>query len=509
MIIVCVVFSVRPSSAQAIIGSVACSTAEQTGSASSQEVPVLSKAEVAQKEMKCKYDGYGWVAAKSVVSGLTSSIVNWVNSGYKGGPSFVTNPDIFFTNVADDVTGEFLSKNGNIAKYLCSPFSIDIRLALALGQTNKHGRKDYECTLSTVINNAKNASINGRSIEGFVNGDFSQGGWQGFISLSESQNNASGAYLQAHSDLLDQIAGKQNKFVQQLNQGLGFLSNEKCDKQGKNCHVTTPGSFIGSTLNKSSQANFDALGVADSIDEILGAVLQNFLQNTLTGGLTGASEKPSGSTKSLVQMLQNESEHPAALQSYASDIAGLYGVYISNAEKAVKDYTQAFTAYSGVANNVAAAQSCYLNLANVGTSKVQDTLAQVANFNTAIIASTTALQTKLGKATILLSQARENADAAARSADLSTLQNNSASLEAYKNTQAPVAIEQAVSDAKRELAVTTKTIKNLKKKADGYVKGCTGMGGTVDKSITATLDTATSTDAVTQTDTTTSDNTGN
>src|SRR4051812_20672750 len=37
-------------------------------------------------------DGLAWTVAKSALSTLTTDVVNWINTGFSGSPSFVTNP---------------------------------------------------------------------------------------------------------------------------------------------------------------------------------------------------------------------------------------------------------------------------------------------------------------------------------------------------------------------------------------------------------------------------------
>jgi len=158
---------------------------------------------------------------------MTASTVNWINSGFKGNPSFLTNPEGFFTNVADQATGAFIKKTG-ILSQLCSPFNIDVRLALALNQAGYNDNQPYRCTLSSIINNVQNTSVNGRSIDSFMNGDFSQGGWKGFVAVGNPQNNVGRVYLQAQSDLLQKINSQQGQYQQQLVQGHGFLSWQDC-----------------------------------------------------------------------------------------------------------------------------------------------------------------------------------------------------------------------------------------------------------------------------------------
>ena len=170
-------------------------------------------------------DGIAYSIAKLILRQLTSSVVEWINSGFKGNPAFVTNPAAFFGGLADETIGNLISKNGDLA-FLCSPFSIDVRIAIALKY--KSFRKKITCTLSDVIRNATNAA-QGATINGFTAGDFSQGGWPAFASLStEPQNNIYGAYLAADSEVSARIGNLQLMKRDELNQGKGFLSYTTC-----------------------------------------------------------------------------------------------------------------------------------------------------------------------------------------------------------------------------------------------------------------------------------------
>src|SRR4051812_41899594 len=74
-------------------------------------------------------------AAKELLHQMTVATINWINSGFNGSPAFLTNPEGFFLDAADQFTGSFLSDNGPLQN-LCSPWSVDIRLALAFGQSS-------------------------------------------------------------------------------------------------------------------------------------------------------------------------------------------------------------------------------------------------------------------------------------------------------------------------------------------------------------------------------------
>ena len=169
---------------------------------------------------KCTWDGVAWQIARIALHSLTQSVVSWVNSGFNGSPAFLTNPEAFFLDTADQMTGAFLAGTGPLQN-LCSPFSLDIRLSLALNQSQKLDQR-YTCTLSKIIKNAS-------SVSSFMSGSFSQGGWPAFLSVTtEPQNNAYGSYLSAHSNLLAAIGIKQGTIRTDLLQGHGFMSWKDC-----------------------------------------------------------------------------------------------------------------------------------------------------------------------------------------------------------------------------------------------------------------------------------------
>lgn len=211
-----------------------------------------------------QYDKIAYAIAKQILHQMTVSVVNWINSGFKGSPAFLTNPEGFFLDVGDQLTGQFISTSGPLAR-LCSPINLDLRLQLALNQSEFIDNR-YACTLSTVIGNVKRARVQtgidissrqggatigdmisgdilsnpdqlslgagGTSLDAegrFLAGNFDEGGWEGFLALTlEPQNNYYGAYMMAQNDLQTQIAQKQAAINADLNRGNGFLSWQKC-----------------------------------------------------------------------------------------------------------------------------------------------------------------------------------------------------------------------------------------------------------------------------------------
>lgn len=304
-------------------------------------------------------DPLAWAVAKSLVQQIVNSTVNWINSGFSGSPSFVTNPTQFFENVGDQATGAFLAQNGPLSS-LCSPISLNVRLAIALDRAGV-GQSPYTCTLSKIINNVQGATING-----FTAGDFSQGGWPAFATLAEPQNSFYGAYIEAESNLSANIAKQAQQINNELQQGQGFLTFKECkddssitddqanradisgdssikynDKTGsyQRCINKTPGSVISSSLNKALGASQDSLITADEIDEIIGALASQLVNKVLgTGGLLGTSQPSNGHSSYLSQI---EGEVNAANSSAAGSLGQTFSSQISTTigyENQVKGY---------------------------------------------------------------------------------------------------------------------------------------------------------------------------
>ena len=246
-----------------------------------------------------QFDKIAYAIAKQILHQMTVSVVNWINSGFKGSPAFLTNPEGFFLDVGDQLTGQFISTSGPLAR-LCSPINLDLRLQLALNQSEFVDQR-YACTLSTVIGNVKRARVQtgidissrqggatiGDMISGdilsnpdqlslgaggtslnaegrFLSGNFDEGGWEGFLALAlEPQNNYYGAYMLAQNDLQTQIAQKQAAINADLNRGNGFLSWQKCDD------VTSQFSLSASDPNGEGGAAGHSYGLStDQINQL-------------------------------------------------------------------------------------------------------------------------------------------------------------------------------------------------------------------------------------------------
>lgn len=235
-------------------------------------------------------DGIGWVLGKAIVSSMVASTIEWINSGFDGSPAFVQDLGDFLLNVADEVAGAYIETLGGNLSFLCSPFQLDIQIALALEYQVAREKKPYEgCTLTGVIDN----------IESFLDGNFSDGGWDDWfdITMNPQIYTPYGQLMEARAGMQAAITDAQGNEVEFLRFGKGFLSGEVCetidtpDGPKEKCKVSLPGQVIADKINTSLGAGQDALISADELNEVIAALLGQVAQKALTGaaGLLGLS----------------------------------------------------------------------------------------------------------------------------------------------------------------------------------------------------------------------------
>ena len=236
------------------------------------------------------YDCAAWVFANILLEQMTSDVVQYANTGFDGNPAYVDDPNKLYEDAANEVTGLFIDELG--LDFLCSPFELDIRLAIASG-ANRNYRNRATCTLSDVVEN----------MEDFIDGDFSQGGWKGWFELTQKpQNNPYGAYFEAQNELGSRIATRIEKERSFLEYGQGFRTNEECIRyeeldgppdpnadpsalQGRclEWQVATPGATIKDRLSESLGSPQRRAEMADEVSEIIGALFAQLVTEALSG----------------------------------------------------------------------------------------------------------------------------------------------------------------------------------------------------------------------------------
>lgn len=505
-------FFLLPNKAQALFGAGdvvfdPTNTAQSTITAANTTASAFSLYSMQFKEFVL--DGIAGMFAKQIIRQLTQSVVNWINTGFEGSPSFVTNPSSFFLDLADQETGRFLNKYGGPLADLCSPFSIDLRISLAFKYHPNNGQR-YSCTLGTIIGNTQDA-IEGASINGFTAGDFRQGGWPAFISLTtEPQNNIYGAWVQADTELSLRVANIQLQRRDELNQGKGFLSWRKCTKTGRenseerategtgegtyagpersfegsgegyvaeeDCEIQTPGSFIVNALESASDGPLHELQLADELNEIVNALFAQLVTQVLTKGLSGASGSGAGDSNAYINQIIQES--PEGATKISDQMLPNLATYISNTReyKTQKDASLAAIIDSRVSFD--AVKACYtrkLSTENMSNSDRNQGQHEINQVEQKIAQDITPIATRLlGEARAADARLKALLDIQASSTVATTVNELRGPSEKYsqllqsQNLVSPSAIQAA----KTELEEVRITSDNLKQEAQRRMQEC-------------------------------------
>jgi hypothetical protein len=241
-------------------------------------------------------NGIAWSLAKKILSEMTSSILNWVNSGFKGSPAFVTDMSKFLLDIADREMGEYLEKLGGPFSFVCAPFKLDVQIAVSIAYESSRENAGMEmpgaCTLSGALAN----------LDKFISGTESfidAGGWETWfaVTANPAQYTPYGTLLTAKAQGNARLINARGEEIKLLEFGDGFLSAKICeevdDESGghEECGITTPGKVINEALTFQTSAGPRSLIEADEINEIISAVFSQLTQKAITGamGLLGLS----------------------------------------------------------------------------------------------------------------------------------------------------------------------------------------------------------------------------
>lgn len=290
-------------------------------------------------------DGIAWHIAKTFVHMMSQQIIGWIRG--EGDPLFVRDWDAFLKDAADQASGRFLEELKLTG--LCDPFALRIQMYLKQPSFLSRAR----CTITDVVRNFDNF---GR--------DFSQGGWKRWFEVTQvPQNNFFGAYYISLEENLRRQASAVTASQNEALSAQGFIGVKQCDKpvaseqltapmssvdesatsmsseEGyetvspmdvqSNCKIVTPGKAVEDALSSTIGAPIDQLNIADEIDEILSAALDQMMQSLLygRGGLFSSDLGPSNRAarddlRFLKQSLQ-ERINPESVRQQLGDVITL------------------------------------------------------------------------------------------------------------------------------------------------------------------------------------------
>lgn len=222
----------------------------------------------------CILDAIAWAAINFILQQMLHAVAVWIESGFEGGPAFITDPEGFFTDMADIIAGEMIF--GDDLRVLCSPFQLQLQLNVLLRLFGPPAKERNYCRLSDVVTNVSN----------FLEGSFEDGGWPAWFTVSVTPNqNLWDAMIGAETSIGFRISSRTGTIDRELGDSRFFGIRDKIGK------YVAPGKFVQESANKAFFAGQERLQVADEIDEVVSAIIGLIINEVLgPGGLLGLGE---------------------------------------------------------------------------------------------------------------------------------------------------------------------------------------------------------------------------
>lgn len=248
------------------------------------------------------------LAAKAAVNAMTQSIVQWINSGFEGSPAFVTNLNNNLRQLGDGVTQTFVTNllnNTQINSPYLKPIAANLGEAYLLYTSKDAIVERFKYTLGQYSRNE----------EAFRRGQFQEGGFNAWFAVTrDCGNDPYCVKLGVQEELMQRIDSSTRERLSELDYGRGFLSWKSCEsttgqvagtgdgstkladaEKTENCTTKTPGSVIESSMSFVSQSTLRQLELAESFDQITGALASQLVAKIFSeGGLAGASPQSPG-----------------------------------------------------------------------------------------------------------------------------------------------------------------------------------------------------------------------
>ena len=251
-------------------------------------------------------DPLAWTAANVIIDKFGDAMVDWIRSGFDGSPMFLSDPEGFFRDTANDFSGAIIDALD--MEWLCDPLGkLRINLDFFFPGTD---RAKYRCTFNDIAGTFEsyadrddisdwisvNANVRERNIVRLYGSDYRNGGFLMWLFTAQKKNNDLGRTLQTADDVYAAVNARVGIEGFQLDIYKGFFGVKKCveweDVQSgsKKClkyETRTPGNLVQDQLENSTNKDLRRLQVADEVDEIIGALATTMMGWLLTGGNDG------------------------------------------------------------------------------------------------------------------------------------------------------------------------------------------------------------------------------
>ena len=170
-------------------------------------------------------NGIAYTLARNQLATMTKQTMNWVTSGFNGDPMYARNINNFLSSVEDEITYQVLN---NIKNTDGSYNTRDYPYGKDFERSYVKSRQSAQNFAESSKQDLTNYLTGGATIEEFA-GDFSKGGWAGWLALTQHENNNPLGYTK---NVAQEIANKQAKEIEnvkeELNRNDGFLDQKKC-----------------------------------------------------------------------------------------------------------------------------------------------------------------------------------------------------------------------------------------------------------------------------------------
>jgi len=357
-----------------------------TGISTSGSVPVssdtmeekqdeLQETEDANKLREECFNGIAYTLAKKQLSDMTKYTMSWISTGFNGNPMYLVNAKKYLESVTDDLIEDnlydFLNFDEDITKEICveyekteeeayedwtenysdtwtwddfvityypSGFATESETDCAEYQTQKIGTsypysqsfatsyimtyKNWNYNYEDSMKSSLSYYLTGTSTMDDFEDDFSLGGWNGWLALTQRpQNNLIGYSLLESEKIQETIDEEKTETENELSWGQGYFSQKNCavteeskaktlyalqKSQGKttltqsewiaenypdgyDCEkweTVTPGSAIKNKVDTYLNTPERQLEIADSINDVLSVVFSNIISKFQYQGLT-------------------------------------------------------------------------------------------------------------------------------------------------------------------------------------------------------------------------------
>lgn len=250
-------------------------------------------------------------AGRTAIQSMTRSIVTWINSGFEGSPAFERNLNVNLRRLADGVAVEFVSELVN-STTINSPWLERIAGTVAQGYLLYTSRDRLAARLEYTLDRYTS------NPNAWLRGDFSQGGFNAWMAMTwRCGNDPQCAEFAAQEELINRIDASLRQRMEELGWGRGFLS-WRCNCPGGeggtslgdadnsgSCDICTPGTTIESAIGITVTSPLRQLEIANSIDQIVGALASQMVSQVFGGGglFTGGNSGSDTSRNMLVASL--------------------------------------------------------------------------------------------------------------------------------------------------------------------------------------------------------------